>query len=69
MWDFTLVWTAKAQLQIRPADAPASPDTPGDAKGFTIFEAVERQLGLKLDQQKRAFPVTVIDHIDQKPKE
>jgi uncharacterized protein (TIGR03435 family) len=37
--------------------------------GATIFEAVERQLGLKLEKQKRAMPVTVIDHVEPKPTE
>jgi uncharacterized protein (TIGR03435 family) len=35
----------------------------------TIFEAVERQLGLKLESQKRSMPVIAIDHIEQKPTE
>jgi hypothetical protein len=32
-------------------------------------EAVEKQLGLKLEKQKRSMPVIVIDHIEQKPTE
>ena len=48
------------------AGAPAA-STPDDA--VTIFEAVEKQLGLKLEKQKRPMPVIVIDHIEQKPTE
>jgi uncharacterized protein (TIGR03435 family) len=34
--------------------------------GYTIFEAVDKQLGLKLEIQKRPVPVIVVDHPDQK---
>jgi uncharacterized protein (TIGR03435 family) len=36
---------------------------------LNIFEAMEKQLGLKLEMHKRPMPVTVIDHIEQKPTE
>jgi len=34
-----------------------------------VFEAVEKMLGLKLEQQTRAIPVTVIDHVEPNPKQ
>jgi len=37
--------------------------------GYTIMEAVEKQLGLKLESQKRPMQVVVIDHLEQKPTE
>ncbi len=37
--------------------------------GITLYEAIEKQLGLKLEQTKRPAQVLVIDHIDQKPTE
>jgi uncharacterized protein (TIGR03435 family) len=37
--------------------------------GVTIFEAMEKQLGLKLEMRKRPVPVYVIDHLEQKPTE
>jgi uncharacterized protein (TIGR03435 family) len=46
--------------------ATAAPDPNG---GLTIFEAVEKELGLKLEKQKRPVTVIVIDHIEQKPTE
>jgi uncharacterized protein (TIGR03435 family) len=66
--DFTLWWTPKAQLH------PMRPEATGggaavDPGGMSIFESVERQLGLKLDQQKRSIPVTVVDHLEDKPTE
>jgi uncharacterized protein (TIGR03435 family) len=30
--------------------------------GLTVFEAIDRQLGLKVELQKRPMPVVVIDH-------
>jgi uncharacterized protein (TIGR03435 family) len=35
----------------------------------TLFEALEKQLGLQLKQTKRPGRVMVIDRIDEKPKE
>jgi uncharacterized protein (TIGR03435 family) len=49
------------------AGAMPTASDPNDA--LTIFEAVEKQLGLKLEKQKRPMPVIVIDHIEQKPTE
>jgi uncharacterized protein (TIGR03435 family) len=37
--------------------------------GQTIFTAIEKTLGLKLELQKRTMPVVVIDHIEQHPTE
>jgi uncharacterized protein (TIGR03435 family) len=73
-WDFTLIWSPRAGMNLGPMraaegaspapDAPAASDPNG---GITIFEAVEKQLGLKLEMKKRPVPVYVIDHFDQKP--
>ena len=35
--------------------------------GVSVFEAVDKQLGLKLVEQKRPVSVLVIDHIEEKP--
>jgi uncharacterized protein (TIGR03435 family) len=34
---------------------------------LSLFEAINKQLGLKLEMQKRPNPVLVIDHIEEKP--
>ena len=44
--------------------ATAAPDPNG---ALSLFDAVNRQLGLKLEKQKRPLPVLVIDHIEDKP--
>jgi uncharacterized protein (TIGR03435 family) len=49
----------------------------GDAAGSTadpngaisLFEALDKQLGLKLEPQKRPMPVLMIDHVEQRPTE
>jgi uncharacterized protein (TIGR03435 family) len=34
---------------------------------LSLFDALTKQLGLKLEMQKRPTPVLVIDHVNQKP--
>ena len=36
---------------------------------LSLFDAVSKQLGLKLEKQTRPVPVLVIDHIEEKPTE
>ena len=73
-WDFTLSYAAipPARLAgLRGANLfGGGPDAPGASEpvgGTTLFDAVEKQLGLKLEMQKRPYPVFVIDHIEEKP--
>jgi len=73
-WDFTLSFSMNF-MAFGPrgggdGGAGAGPAAPPDPSGgLTIYEAVEKQLGLKLEKQKRSVQVTVIDHIEQKPTE
>jgi len=46
------------------ADAAAASDPSG---ALSLLDALQRQVGLKLEMQKRPFPVVVIDHVEQKP--
>lgn len=72
-WDFTLSFSPKALLQsagsggdsVQPGDASPSVLDPSGA--LSLFDAVSKQLGLKLETRKRMLPVLVIDHIDEKP--
>jgi Protein of unknown function (DUF3738) len=51
----------------QPADRlPTAPDPSG---ALSIFDAVTKQLGLKLELRKRTMPILVIDHIDENPTE
>ncbi len=60
-WNFAIGWTPKAQLQSATQGA--------DPSGISVFEAVEKELGLKLVKQKRSIPVIVVDHVSEKPVE
>jgi uncharacterized protein (TIGR03435 family) len=54
-----------------PAGPPASGAlTASDPNGaISLPEALDKQLGLKLELKKRPLPVLVIDHIEEKPTE
>jgi uncharacterized protein (TIGR03435 family) len=72
-YDFTLTFsmvdpTQFAARQVRPPTPAGGDAAPADPiSGISIFDAVEKQLGLKLVEQKRPVSVLVIDHIEEKP--
>ena len=70
-YDFTLTFSPIAPAMLANLSRPPAADPTGAAAdpigGVTIFEAVDKQLGLKLVEQKRPVRVLVIDHIDDKP--
>lgn len=76
-YDFTLSFSSADRVQPdaggrggnrrAPADdglAPASDDPNG---ALSLFEAVRRELGLRLKRVRRPAPVLVIDHINRQP--
>lgn len=68
-WDFTLSFSSADKIQASAAapsaDGSSAASDPNGA--LSVFDAVSRQLGLKLEKQKRPAPVLVIDHIEEKP--
>lgn len=70
-WDFVLAWTPKGRFEGEQAPNPNPPAgaaaDAADPNGISVFEAVEKELGLKLVKQKRSIPVIVVDHVDEKP--
>ena len=55
-------------LNFSPANAVQAASASEDPNGaISIFEAIDKQLGLKLELQKRPMPVLVIDHVEQRP--
>jgi uncharacterized protein (TIGR03435 family) len=54
-WDFTLKWTSRPQLSAAGSD------------GISIFDAVEKQLGLNLESQQAPMPVMVVDNVNRRP--
>jgi uncharacterized protein (TIGR03435 family) len=70
-WNFMIGWTPRGVLQAPPS---SNPDQPAGGiveasvpSGISVFEAVEKELGLKLVKQKLSIPVIVVDHVDEKP--
>jgi uncharacterized protein (TIGR03435 family) len=74
-WDFTLSFSGNGFQMAggggRGGDSPAPSGAAAEASdpngGLSLLDALQKQVGLKLEMQKRPFPVLVIDHIDQKP--
>ena len=73
-WDFSFTFSLGATTQSAGPFVGTSPQAgvagvavsdPVGGEGF--LDAVEKQLGLKLEMQKRSYPVFVIDHIEEKP--
>jgi uncharacterized protein (TIGR03435 family) len=80
-YDFTLGFSPPGYAQMLQmgrggrggggAGVPGGPEVevadPGGA--VTFFEAIEKQLGLKLEPRKRNMPVIVIDNLNERPTE
>ena len=64
-WDFMLNYSPTGDRR-EPDPGVAGADPNG---AMSIFEAIDKQLGLKLEMRKRMLPVLVIDHIEEKPVE
>jgi uncharacterized protein (TIGR03435 family) len=47
--------------------APPNPNSTDPTGAMSVFDAVNKQLGLKLEMRKRSMPVLVIDHVEEKP--
>ena len=54
-WDFQLEWTPRGAL------AAKGPD------GLSVFDAVEKQLGLHVELQNTPMPALVVDSVSRKP--
>jgi uncharacterized protein (TIGR03435 family) len=65
-YDFTLSFSSVQNILPTGGDAAASADPNG---ALSVFDAVNKQLGLKLEKTKRPYPVMVIDHIEETPTE
>ena len=54
-YDFQIEWTARGALAAKGAD------------GISLFDAVDRQLGLKLGLKDISMPALVVERLDRKP--
>jgi uncharacterized protein (TIGR03435 family) len=70
-YDFTLSFSSADKI-LPTASGPANTSDPNssDPNGaLSVFDAINRQLGLKLEKTKRPYPVLVIDHMEETPTE
>lgn len=68
-YDFQLYWTPKNLLSKASGVGGDSPEASTPSADVTVFEAVDKQLGLKLEEQKHPVPVLVIDKAERTPRE
>jgi uncharacterized protein (TIGR03435 family) len=70
-WDFTLSFSSHRMLRSGggAADGQTPPSAPDPNGAVTIFDALQKQLGLKLETSKRLLPVIVVDHLERTPTE
>lgn len=69
-YDFTLYWLIRPVRPLIPAASadPNGPLTPeADSPGPTLLEAVQQQLGLKLEPKKGPVPILVVDRAEKRP--
>jgi uncharacterized protein (TIGR03435 family) len=79
-WDFTFSFSPAGAMQTgggrgeggRGGDgggspAAGAPEASEPSGGLSLFDAMVKQLGLKLEMQKRPLAVVVIDHVERKP--
>ena len=73
-YDFTLSFSSVDKIapntgggvdSSNPESSDANSSDPNGA--LSVFAAISRQLGLKLEKTKRPYPVLVIDHIEETP--
>jgi len=63
-YDYTVFWSTTATDAARRGTAPID-----DPDGPSIFDAVQDQLGLKIEKRKGPVQVLVVDHVEKKPTE
>ena len=73
-WDLALTYSAAMVMPAALAgrgggDGAAQPAASDPTGGLSVFDALEKELGLKLEKGKRAVSTIVIDHIEPKPTE
>ena len=61
-YDYTIFWSTAAQSDLK-TNAAAEPDGP------SLFDALQEQLGLKLEKKKGAVKMLFVDQVEKKPTE
>ncbi len=63
-YDFTIFWSTTATDAAR-RGTPVADDTDGPS----VFDAVQEQLGLKIEKRRGPVQMLVVDHVEKKPTE
>ena len=61
-YDYTIFWSMTATTAAR-----RGTQTIDDPDGPSIFDAVQEQLGLKIEKRKGPVQMLVVDHVEKKP--
>ncbi len=62
-YDYTLFWSMSATTAAR------NPMSTAETSGPSIFDAVQDQLGLKIEKTRAPVQVLVVDHVNKQPAE
>jgi uncharacterized protein (TIGR03435 family) len=70
-YDFEFSWSPPARFNNGGAGfhAGGAVTAAVPTGGVALYDAIDKQLGLKLSIQKHSMPVVVIDHADRTPSE
>jgi uncharacterized protein (TIGR03435 family) len=73
-WDFTLNFSPVGLVANPGGGDPAAaaggaPTASSPTGALSLFDALTKQLGVKLELSKRPLPVLVIDHVEEKPSD
>jgi uncharacterized protein (TIGR03435 family) len=72
-YDITLSFSDPDSAEPGAGDSPSAgsaPNAPSDPSGaMSLYDAVRRQLGLRLEKVRRPGAVLVIDHINRQPSD
>ena len=61
-YDFVLRWTPRELRQVRAPDADDA-----NKNSLSFFTALNKQLGLQIEERRRLMPVVVVDSVDRVP--
>jgi uncharacterized protein (TIGR03435 family) len=69
-WDFLIGWSRPEGARVpTSAQGGVGADATDPSGALSSYDAVQRELGIKLVKQKRSIPVVVVDHVDERPLE
>jgi uncharacterized protein (TIGR03435 family) len=68
-YDFTISFSGIGLLRNggRGGDGASGVSASDPSGAISLFDAMTKQLGLKLEAQKRTVPVLIFDHMEEKP--